>query len=44
MTLEYILKNIMYDVKFENGTILQKNLTERFHLSMWDMNVKTVYK
>ena len=22
MTLEYILKNIMYDVKFENGTSL----------------------
>ena len=26
-----------------HNLILHKTLTERFHLSRWDMNVKTVY-
>ena len=39
-----ILKDFFESMSDYTKQNLHKNLTERFHLSRWDMNVKTVYR
>lgn len=36
-------KEVKDDATIKSFAVFTKNLTERFHLLRWDMNVKTVY-